>query len=336
MSDLTVNQVFRPAKSRRLVSAWVVQGAIVPALARVQEFRDLFDQVIFMCGAVNADGTLSSLWPLAERQEQVARLRELGVSVLNDYGGAWKGAGEALLASPALAREWVNRMVEECEATGADGVDIDFEHWPAVGRFVFTEFIRQLAAALHARQKMLSICVYALSPEARRENGIGFWDVALLAQYADCLRPMTYDLFCPPSQYIGPPSAAPWGRECMAYMATHVPRHKIVMGLPTYSVDWDMSEPARSRHVNDVQWIAQREKESPIGRGWCYWLDVNLIRYTDPDGHPHLLYLSDARSTRSHLVTVDSQDLAGVCFWVLTGEEDPAIWECVRQHFQRW
>jgi spore germination protein YaaH len=35
-------------------------------------------------------------------------------------------------------------MVDEAEQVGTDGVDIDFEHWPAAGRFAFTDFIRKL------------------------------------------------------------------------------------------------------------------------------------------------------------------------------------------------
>jgi spore germination protein YaaH len=226
-------------------------------------------------------------------------------------------------------------MVEECERTGCDGIDIDFEGWPAETRFAFTDFIAQLSEALHARGKMLSICTYALSPEARREVGIGFWDTSVLAQYADHIRAMTYDMYCPPSLFVGPTSCAPWGRETMGYMSTQVPRHKIVMGLPTYSVDWDMNEPSRSRQVSDYRWIAEREKESPIGRGWCYWMDVNLIRYTDEEKHEHLLWVSDAQSTRSHLVTVDSLDLSGICFWLMHEGADPAIFGAVRDHFKR-
>lgn len=48
-SPANVNQVFRPSKTRRLVSAWAIQGSFPAALARVEAFRDAFDQVIFMC-----------------------------------------------------------------------------------------------------------------------------------------------------------------------------------------------------------------------------------------------------------------------------------------------
>jgi len=329
-----VNQIFRPSKTRRLVSAWIVNGSQQHALQRVKEFDDIFDQVIFMCGATTPDGGLPADWSVEERKRLNAEFRAMGVSTLNDYGGGGKDGCVEMCRNPKSLQSCIQNMVEECEKTESDGVDIDFEGWPADSRYAYNDFIAGLSEALHTRGKMLSICTYALSPAARRETGIGFWDTSVLAHYADHLRAMTYDLFAPPSQFIGPTSTAPWGRETMAYMATQVPRHKIVMGLPTYSVDWDINDPTRSRQVYDYKWIAEREKESPIGRGWCYGWDVNLIRYNDAENHAHLMWVSDAMSTRSHLVTVDSNDLAGVCFWVLT-EDDPAIWEAVRQHFRR-
>ena len=65
-------------------------------------------------------------------------------------------ASEKLLRQPKLADAWVQRMVEECEEVGADGVDIDFEHWPAQGRYAFTEFFRRIPA-------------FSLRPDARCE-----------------------------------------------------------------------------------------------------------------------------------------------------------------------
>jgi spore germination protein YaaH len=332
-SDL--NQAFRPTKSRRLVSAWMVNNLIDETVSTVGQFQDLFDQVVFMCGGTKADGSLPTEWPVAQRKELNKRFRDLGVSTLNDYGGGAKDGGVEVLKSEKLMGETIKRMLDECDQVGNDGIDIDFEHLPADKRFGFSEFMARLSEELHRRNKMLSVCVYALSPEARRETGVGFWETSTLAGYVDQMRAMTYDLYCPPSQFVGPTSTAPWGRETMTYMSTQVPRHKIVMGLPTYSVDWDIVAPENSTQVQDYKWIAEREKESPIGRGWCYYWDVGLIRFNDEKGHAHLLYVSDARSTKSHLVTVDSLDLSGISFWHLNGA-DPKIWECVREHFRRW
>lgn len=326
--------IFKPPKTRRLVSAWMVREHTDHAFERVSEFQDIFDQVILMCGRLGADGSLPPEWSAQSRRELVARFGDLGVSVLNDFGGTWDNTFAEMSKSPKAIEAAVGNMIADCEETGADGVDIDLEHLPSHARFAYQDLLAQLSDGLHARSKMLSVCTYSPIPAYQRDWGPAFWDPSVIGSYADHLRPMTYDQFCPPSPIVGPTSTAPWGRECMETLVAQVPRHKIVMGLPTYSVDWDMSDPTKSRQIYDHQFIAEREKESPIGRAWISYWDVSLIRYKDAEGHPHLLWVSDGKSTKSHLVTVDNLNLAGVCFWCLMGD-DPAIWECVRDRFQR-
>lgn len=333
MSDR--NQLFKSSKTRRFVSAWTVLHDEKSLLSRVRQFEALFDQIVFMCGAPTRSGKLPVDWPVASRRRTTAELRKMSISVLNDYGGGWQGCGDALCRSPKTIAAMARKMADECEATGADGVDIDFEKWPSESRFVYTDFLACLSEQLHSRGKLLSICAYPYNAASRRENGIGFIDPSLVVPHVDQYRAMVYDLFCPPSQYVGPTSTAPWGRECMNYMIAMVPRHKMIMGLPTYSVDWDINDPTKSRQVNDAAFLAAREKQSPIGRGWCYFADVNLIRYTDPKGHAHLVWVSDAMSTRSHLETVEALDLAGISFWVLSGDEDTRIWQAVLEKFRR-
>lgn len=179
------------------------------------------------------------------------------------------------------------------------------------------------------------MAVYPGNTAQRRERGIPFVDSHTIAPLVDRFHVMTYDQFAPPSMYIGPTSSAPWARDGMQDMLTLAPGHKLLMGLPTCSVDWDLTDPTKSRQVNDAAFIAECEKKSPIGRGWCFYWDVGLIRYLDDDGHIHLIYVSDARSTRSHFQTADALDLGGIFFWVFNRQEDVEIYRAVRQHFQR-
>jgi spore germination protein len=304
------------------------------ALDRVRQFEDIFDQVIFMCHHVLPGGSLPADWPASERKGLIDQFRAMGVSVLNDYSSVAE-TFEEFAFSAETSRKLIANLVADCEETGADGVDIDFEQVPTRDRFAFTEFMVKLSEELHARGKMLSVCTGAPSRSSRRDGGIGFAEFPALARYVDHLRPMNYDLFGPwAPEVVGPTSTAAWARERMTYLAAEVPKHKIVMGLPSYSLDWDLTEPTRSRQVYDADFIAAREKDSANGRHWIPHWDVSLVRYTDADDHIHLLYITDARSTRSHLETTDILDLAGVCFWALWGD-DPAIWECVRRHLGR-
>ena len=330
----STNPIFRTPKTRRLVSAWITQEAAEQAVTRVQEYQDIFDQVILMCGHVHGDGTLSDRWPQAERKQLVDRFREMDVSTLMDWGGGWRDF-QQVAESPALMQQLVRNLVADCLATGADGVDIDLEHLPSAARFPFTSFFVQLSEALHAHNLMLSICTGGNLGVYQRDWGRGFIDVPVIARYADYIRQMNYDMFFPTrTSPPGPTSVAPWMRDMMAYTAREVPRGKLIAGLPTYSVDWNMLHPEKSDQIYNYQWIAEREKEAPEGRQWISYWDVSLIRYTDAEGSPHLLYVTDGRSTRSLLVFVDELDVAGVCFWCLQGD-DPAIWQAVREQFRR-
>ncbi len=325
--------IFRPPKSRRIVSAWIIRDHAEHAVDVATEFRDVLDQVVFMCDHAQADGSLPDSWTADERRDLTRRFNELGVSTLNDYSGL-RSTWAELAGSPASIDALVRNMARECEYTGADGVDLDFEALPPSQRFAYGDFVRKLSDALHARQKMLSICTASPCRSEARDHGLPFLDTSWLAHYADHLRPMNYDFFYPSSPILGPTSTASWARDRMAYLVCQVPRQKIIMGLPTYSVDWDVSEPAKSRQIYDYEWLAEREGESEIGRAWVHHWDVGLMRYTDADGHIHYVYVTDARSTQSHLETVDALDLGGVCFWAAMGE-DPEIWECVRRYFGR-
>jgi spore germination protein len=297
------------------------------------EFQDILDQVVLMCDHAQADGSLPSGWPADERKDLTRRFNELGVSTLNDYSGL-KATWAALAAAPQAIDTLVRNMVSECETTGADGVDLDFEALAPQERFAYADFVRRLSEALHTRGKMLSICTAAPCRAEKRDHPLPFLDTSYLAHYVDHIRPMNYDFFYPSSPILGPTATASWARDRMQYLVTQVPRHKIIMGLPTYSVDWDVTEPTNSRQIYDYEWLAEREKESEIGRAWLPHWDVGLMRYKDPAGHLHYVYVTDARSTQSHLETADALDLGGVCFWVMMGD-DPAIWERVRRYFQR-
>ena len=325
------NATMRPTKSRRLVSVWTVMSDPEALIECVKPFADLFDQVVLMCGTPDAPDRYE---PDALRRI-TSELHAMDISVLNDYAGHWDGMCDRMFADADGVKTTVVRMLAACEASSADGIDIDFERWPPESRFVYEDVLSRLSEALHNQGRMLSICAFPTNPAQRREHGTGFIDPSAVAPLVDHYRTMVYDQFCPPSQFVGPTSTAPWGRENMQTLQTMVPRHKLVMGLPTYSVDWNMNEPTKSRQVNDAAFIADKEKLSPIGRGWVFFWDVGLIRYTDENGHAHLLYVTDARSTRSQLETVSGLDLAGVCFWVLNGAEDKRIYETVRECFRR-
>lgn len=328
------NLTFRPTKTRRFVSVAANQPDHKKLIDLVKPFDDLFDQVILSSFPPVAGAPKSRYAPDAHKY-MVDELHAMQISVLNCHGWRFTEQCREACSSRSGIQQCIDYMVGLCLESGADGLDVDFEAWPAETRYVYLDFVGLLSEALHARGKTLTASIFPVTPAARRERGIGFIDPHALAPLVDQFHVMTYDMFAPPSLYIGPTSTAPWVRDSMRALAQMAPAHKLMLGLPTYSIDWNLNDPTKSRCVSDAAYLAEKEQLSPIGRGWCYYWDVGLIRYEDDAGHAHLLYVSDARSTRSHLATADEFDLAGVFFWVLGGSEDTNIYHAVRNHFQR-
>ena len=71
-----------------------------------------------------------------------------------------------MLHHPALLKQHVSAIVALVLAHHYAGIDIDYENLHAADRHVFTVFITDLAAALHAHGKMLSVAVFAKTTNA--------------------------------------------------------------------------------------------------------------------------------------------------------------------------
>ena len=87
------------------------------------------------------------------------------------------------------------------------GIDIDYEKLRAGDRQVFTAFISELAAALHARGKVLSVALFAKTTNAGYAPRNMAQDYAAIGRVADQVRIMTYDITGPP------PGPARWHRS---------------------------------------------------------------------------------------------------------------------------
>ncbi|NLZ44452.1 MAG: hypothetical protein GX894_06310, partial [Clostridia bacterium] len=92
----------------------------------------------------------------------------------------------AILQDPEKRRKHVQEIVDLAVVNGYDGIDIDYEALRAGARDSFSAFIAELGTALHAKDKLLSVAIYAKTYDAQWD-GAGAQDWAELAKYADSL-----------------------------------------------------------------------------------------------------------------------------------------------------
>lgn len=234
--------------------------------------------------------------------------------------------------TPQHARATIQSYLKQCRGTGLDGIDLDFENLDAALQNRYSAFLKELSRQLHRAGKKLSICVGFYPPMHKRPPENFFYDPKVVGETCDMIRVMCYDMYWAPGKGIGPTSTKPWAKDAMKFWLKHVPREKLIMGLPAYSNDYDLTPDAKGKQVTSPKPVLP--ESASFERVWLPYEQIHTYRYLDDKGHVHLFFASDADSTRAHLATVDELDIPGIAFWYYQAVT-PQMWETVRNWHQR-
>ncbi len=321
-------------KTGRYVAAWMpTDWDTADARASFEANLDILDEVSPIWYEMRRDGTLTVLG--GARDETLLQMaHEADILVLpcltNGFDPDRTGY---TLGNPERRSKFVQRILDEVEEYGYDGIDIDFEAVPAEERDEFTAFIRELAAGLHEKGRLLSVAIHARTGEKGGAPGAQAQDWAALGQSVDRFRIMTYDYHW---RGGGPGPIAPiyWVQEVVEYARTQVDPAKIELGIPFYGYDWvgdtgsgvrwsgiqELLDTYRPK-VNLMEWDGNGE----VAESW--------FTYRNRDGL-HTVWFASRRSLEAKLELLVRYDLAGIAIWRLGGE-DPAYWETIRKILAR-
>jgi spore germination protein len=269
---------------------------------------------------LRADGTIEALSdPTAD-----SFLRQSGITVVpmiknvprwNDF--------TPLIADPVQRSAVISRLARLVEERGYSGIHIDFEAVNARDAPHLTAFMRELAAQLRPRGKLVTQAVVARTSDTPTTWG-GAYDYPALAEVNDYIVVMAYD-FHYAGGSPGPVGPYTWVQRVVSYLTTRVPREKLILGIPLYGYDWNVTAgpPARSVRYDQVRELLRRPGASS---GYDETEKEAWIRYTDDQGQQHEVWHADARSVAARVDLALDRGLAGVALWRL-GHEDPAVWD---------
>ncbi|MBO9359162.1 MAG: peptidoglycan hydrolase [Thermomicrobium sp.] len=269
---------------------------------------------------LRADGTIEELSdPTAD-----SFLRQSGITVVpmiknvprwNDF--------TPLIADPVQRSAVITRLVRLVEERGYSGIHIDFEAVNAGDAPHLTAFMRELAAQLRPRGKLVTQAVVARTSDTPTTWG-GAYDYPALAEVNDYIVVMAYDFHYARGS-PGPVAPYTWVQRVVSYLTTRVPREKLILGIPLYGYDWNVTAgpPARSVRYDQVRELLRRPGASS---GYDETEKEAWIRYTDDQGQQHEVWHADARSVAARVDLALDRGLAGVALWRL-GHEDPAVWD---------
>lgn len=249
-------------------------------------------------------------------------------SVANMTRGAWSYDSVApILHDPERRKQHVREIVDLVLSNDYAGIDIDYEELRAGDRDEFSTLVRELADALHAHDRTLSVAVFAKASERGYDERNAAQDYAAIGRAADQVRLMGYDRHWSTSP-PGPVAPVDWIRDVLDYARSTIPPEKIVLGVPLYGYDWSQgrgepvtwNEATRIAQRHDARIRFDEESRSP----WFH--------YTDADGQRHEVWFENAASSRAKFEVADRSGIGGVYLWMY-GPADPATWPRLRQTF---
>jgi len=332
---LLVGLTLFPSSSRppsRVVVAslpyWNIGHGAATVLANRQDFTEVSPWMYGLASNGRID-TQYSPGQAARVAAEIARLRAAGLRMVptlaNITAGRWAYQPVAhILHDPALRKQHVAAIVALVRQHHYAGIDIDYENLRARDRAAFTAFVTELAAALHAHGKVLSVALFAKTTDAGYAPRNVAQDYAAIGRAADQVRIMTYDYHWATSA-PGPVAPISWVRSVIRYAKSQIPAHRIVLGVGLYGYDWS------GGHGTAISWLhalrlsgryhAQAHYDPASQAPW--------FTYTDAAGHRHVVWFENQASARAKFGAALGSQVGGVFLWMF-GYEDTGTWAALR------
>ncbi|MGP8001521.1 MAG: glycosyl hydrolase family 18 protein [Streptosporangiaceae bacterium] len=307
---------------------WNFQHGTTAVLAH----RDAVTEVSPWVYGLSASGRIDTQYPAGQAAavtQDMHRLRVAGLLVVptiaNVTGGQWayQPVGR-MLHSPVLRANQVAAIVALAQRHDYAGIDIDYENLHASDRGAFSTFVADLARALHAHGKVLSVAVFAKTSNAGTDPRNVAQDYAAIGRAADQVRLMGYDYHWATSP-PGPVAPVGWLRAVLHYAKTQIPASKIVLGIPLYGYDWSAG------HGTAISWLQalRLSRQYHVAPRYDTASQAPWFSYTAA-GRKHTVWFENAASSRAKFDLAQGAGIAGVYLWMY-GYEDSATWPALSQ-----
>ncbi|MEJ7654574.1 MAG: glycosyl hydrolase family 18 protein [Chloroflexia bacterium] len=271
---------------------------------------------------VDAAGRLTG----ADDPEATGVARAAGAKVLPlVQNSARYDAFHTAISDPATRRNMVSAISGMVVANRYDGVNIDFEAVNADDRPYLTSFMAELYADMHPKGKLVTIAVAAKTRDVTTGWG-GSYDYKALAPNIDYVVTMAYDFHYPGGD-AGAVAPVDWMRDHVRFALSEFGPAKLIVGMPLYGYDWNVTTGANATAVKYRQ-IAELRTAYGAQVGYDKASESGWAKY-QKNGQDHEVWFDNGRSFDAKLAAARSLGAAGVAVWRL-GQEDPRIWNSLR------
>jgi spore germination protein YaaH len=236
------------------------------------------------------------------------------------------------LADPSIADKHISNLLLLTDLHGFDGIDLDYEGLGIENRDNFTAFLRKVAGAFHAHNKLVSV-----SLEARIANQVPL-DWRNVSSLADQVRIMAYDYHSKQTPFPGPITPIGWLQEILEYATNTISPDKLSIALGNYGYDWTKPEKGgTSWNGNGVSYDYSKalsdKYKNPITRASL--IDdrgydtgsVPTFTYSDEEGKQHSVWFEDSQSLQAKIALINTYKVGGGIFFWSVGFGDKTFWD---------
>ncbi len=223
-------------------------------------------------------------------------------------------------------QKFIQQLTDTLLTYNFQGINIDFEELKETSNKPLTRFQKNLYAALHAKNLLVTQDVSAMNDD---------YDFEQLGNYNDYIILMAYDEYNN-SSGAGPVSDQKWVEDAVDQAAKKMDAKKIILGLAGYGYDWTSwvnKNGETEKEVRDRTYSSAID-QARISNAFIDFDNDNYnlhYNYTEKQYDPnspvkkHEVWFTDAATTFNIMRFADEYGLAGTALWRL-GSEDPRIW----------
>lgn len=230
------------------------------------------------------------------------------------------------LSSRSSREHIIQKLLEEAQRVGLDGINVDFEALTEEEAPHFIQFVRELSVVCRANNLVLSV-----------DNPVpqftGFYNRKEQGIVADYVIIMGYDEHTTGSEEAGSVASLPFVKEGIEKTLQEVPKEKVINGIPFYTRLWiESNNGTLSSEVMTMDAASQYIQENGIE---VYWEKETAQNYGEllTDNGTQKIWLEDEQSIEEKMKLISQYELAGVASWKL-GFERADVWSVISQYLQ--
>lgn len=368
-----------PAPKQLEISGWIPYWSAVKGTRDAREHLDVLSAVYPFAFTVKSDGTLKDNANLSKSawKRLFRDAKEEGVLVIPTIMTEGGKSLHAILSDPERRAAHIDEIIEMVEDGEFDGVDIDYEAKLIATRDYFSLFLQELKTRLGDKRLTCAIesrtpadSLYRNVPANLKHSN----DLVAIGTHCDRVSIMGYDqrnadiklnAAKTGTPYI-PVADADWVRKVILLMATEIPKEKLVLGVPTYGHEYEITVAPnrytaydRLRAVNPDTALALAEKQdakpsrNSAGEvGFSYQgkksgrlaskssipddtpsgneVAARALAYANETGRTttfNYVTWSDAKAIEEKVELAKETGIAGIAIFKIDGQEDPDLWD---------